>query len=54
MTEGVYTAAAVARLAAEKRIEMPITDAVHAILEGRTSVDNAIASLMKRPFKAED
>lgn len=54
VTEGVYTAAAVARLAEERRIEMPITDAVHAILEGRTSVDDAIAGLMNRPFKAED
>ena len=54
VTEGVYTAAAVARLAEEKRIEMPITDAVHAILEGLLSVDDAIAGLMSRPFKAED
>lgn len=54
VTEGVYTAAAVARLAGEKRIEMPITAAVHAILEGRVSVDDAIAGLMSRPFKAED
>jgi hypothetical protein len=27
---------------------------VHAILEGRVSVDDAIAGLMSRPFKAED
>lgn len=54
VTEGVYTAAAVARLAQDKRIEMPITDAVNAILEGRMSVDDAIAGLMSRPFKAED
>lgn len=54
VTEGVYTAAAVVRLAEEKRIEMPITEAVHAILEGRVSVDDAIAGLMSRPFKAED
>ena len=54
VTEGVYTAAAVARLAEEKRIDMPITNAVHAILGGRLSVDDAIAGLMNRPFKAED
>ncbi len=54
VTEGVYTAAAVVRLAAEKRVEMPITEAVHAILEGRLSVDDAITGLMSRPFKAED
>ncbi len=54
VTEGVYTAAAVVRLAEEKRVEMPITEAVHAILEGRVSVDDAISGLMSRPFKAED
>lgn len=54
VTEGVYTAAAVVRLAEEKRIEMPITEAVHAVLEGRLSVDDAISGLMRRPFKAED
>jgi glycerol-3-phosphate dehydrogenase (NAD(P)+) len=54
VTEGVYTAAAVVRLADEKKIEMPITEAVHAILEGRSTVDDAIANLMSRPFKAED
>jgi glycerol-3-phosphate dehydrogenase (NAD(P)+) len=54
VTEGVYTAAAVVRLAEQKRIEMPISMAVHAILEGRVSVDDAISSLMSRPFKAED
>lgn len=54
VTEGVYTAAAVVRLAERKHIEMPITAAVHAVLEGRVSVDDAIAGLMSRPFKAED
>jgi glycerol-3-phosphate dehydrogenase (NAD(P)+) len=54
VTEGVYTAAAAVRLAREKGVEMPISEAVHAIIEGRTSVDDAIAGLMQRPFKAED
>jgi glycerol-3-phosphate dehydrogenase (NAD(P)+) len=54
VTEGVYTAAAVARIAAAKGIEMPIVEAVNAILEGRATVDDAIAQLMRRPFKAED
>lgn len=53
VTEGVWTAAAVVRLAREKRIEMPIAEAVHAIVEGRASVDDAIAALLSRPFKAE-
>jgi len=54
VTEGIYTSAAVARIAAERHIEMPITDAVHAVLEGRLTVDDAIAGLLRRPFKAED
>ncbi len=54
VTEGVYTAAAVVRLAREKSVEMPIASAVHAIIEGRLSVDDAITSLMLRPLKAED
>lgn len=54
VTEGVYTAAAVVRLAREKRIEMPIAEAVHAIVEGRVGVDDAIAALLARPFKAEE
>lgn len=54
VTEGVYTAAAVVRLARERGIEMPIAEAVHAIVEGRHSVDEAITALMQRPLKAED
>lgn len=54
VTEGVFTAAAVVRLAGEHKIDMPITAAVHAVLEGHQSVDDAIAGLMSRPFKAED
>lgn len=54
VTEGVYTAAAVVRLAREKNIAMPIAEAVHAIIEGQISVDDAIAGLMQRPLKAED
>ncbi len=54
VTEGVYTAAAVVRLARGKGIEMPIAEAVHDIVEGRATVDDAIARLMQRPFKAED
>ncbi len=54
VTEGVYTAAAVVALARDKRIDMPIAEAVHAIIEERTSVEDAIAGLMQRPLKAED
>jgi glycerol-3-phosphate dehydrogenase (NAD(P)+) len=54
VTEGVYTAVAVRRLAAEKGIDMPICAAVCDIVEGRASVADAIGKLMQRPLKAED
>ncbi len=54
IAEGVYTAAAVTRVAAEKVIDMPISQAVHAIVEGRISVDDAIEALLSRPFKIEN
>lgn len=54
VTEGVYTAAAVKRLAREHGIEMPICRAVSDILDGAVSVDGAIAGLLQRPLKAED
>lgn len=54
VTEGVFTAAALVRLAHEHRVEMPIAEAVNAIIEGRLSVDDAITGLMQRPLKAED
>ena len=54
MTEGVYTSAALVRLAREKCVDMPIAEAVHGIIEGRLTVEEAITALMKRPLKAED
>jgi glycerol-3-phosphate dehydrogenase (NAD(P)+) len=53
VAEGVYTAAAVARVAAEKGVDMPICRAVHAIVEGRLSIDAAIEALLSRPQRAE-
>jgi glycerol-3-phosphate dehydrogenase (NAD(P)+) len=53
VTEGVYTAAAVALTSATTGTDMPICRAVHGILEGRIEVDAAIAGLLSRPFKAE-
>lgn len=54
VTEGVYTASAVAQIAKDKSIDMPITFAVASILNGKISVDGAIEQLMGRPQKAED
>lgn len=53
VTEGVWTAAAVVRISRARNVEMPIAEAVHAIVEGHASVDDAIAALLSRPFKAE-
>ena len=53
VAEGVYTAAAVARVAAARGIDMPICQAVHAIVEGRLTVDAAIEGLLSRPQRAE-
>lgn len=53
VTEGVWTAAAVVKIARAKGVEMPIAEAVHEIVEGHARVDDAIAALLSRPFKAE-
>lgn len=53
VAEGVYTAAAVVSIAQSRGIDMPIAQAVHAIVEGHVSVDNAIEALLSRPFKME-
>ncbi|KAB2939226.1 MAG: NAD(P)-dependent glycerol-3-phosphate dehydrogenase [Hyphomicrobium sp.] len=54
VTEGVYTAAAVRRIAEEKGVDMPICTAVCDVIDGRASVMDAIGQLMQRPLKAED
>lgn len=53
VTEGVATTGAVVRLARKIGVEMPIAEAVHAIIEGRITVDAAIDGLLSRPFRAE-
>jgi glycerol-3-phosphate dehydrogenase (NAD(P)+) len=53
LTEGMFTAAVLLDLARAKDIDMPITQAVAAILAGDLSVDAAIEALLARPFRAE-
>jgi glycerol-3-phosphate dehydrogenase (NAD(P)+) len=53
VAEGVYTAAAVVRRAKELGLEMPISEAVHGIVDGHITVDAAIEALLSRPLKAE-
>ena len=53
VAEGVFTAAAVARVAAAKGVDMPISQAVAAIVDGSLGVDTAIEALLSRPQRAE-
>jgi glycerol-3-phosphate dehydrogenase (NAD(P)+) len=53
VTEGVATAPVLRKLAAEHGVEMPICDAVAAVIEGEISVDEAIVRLLMRPTRAE-
>ncbi|MGI9494266.1 MAG: NAD(P)H-dependent glycerol-3-phosphate dehydrogenase [Geminicoccaceae bacterium] len=54
LVEGVATAKAVVRLASRyPRVEVPICQAVDAILAGDLEIEQAIAALMSRPLKAE-
>jgi len=54
--EGVATAAVVDRMAihAKLKLDMPIASAVHRIVSGQLSVDNAIGELLTRPQRAEN
>lgn len=51
--EGVATARAVARLAAAEGVEMPITDVVAALADGRATLADAMQALLSRPLKQE-
>jgi glycerol-3-phosphate dehydrogenase (NAD(P)+) len=53
LAEGAFTAAALVEMAKERGVEMPIAEAVDAILAGRIDVDQAIEMLLMRPLKAE-
>jgi glycerol-3-phosphate dehydrogenase (NAD(P)+) len=53
LAEGVFTAAVLVAMAADRGIDMPIAGAVAAVLDGTLSIDAAIESLLTRPFKAE-
>lgn len=53
VTEGVATASAMVEIAGARGIELPIAEAVHAVLSGRTTVDAAIGALLARPLRSE-
>ena len=53
VAEGAFTAPVLARLAREKGIDMPIVDAVDALIAGRANVDEVLGALLSRPPKSE-
>jgi glycerol-3-phosphate dehydrogenase (NAD(P)+) len=53
VAEGAFTAPVLARLAQEKRIDMPIVEAVDALVAGRANVDQVLDGLLARPPRAE-
>ena len=53
IAEGAFTAPVLARLAREKGIDMPIVDAVDALVAGRATVDEVLGALLSRPPRPE-
>ena len=53
IAEGAFTAPVLARLAKEKGIDMPIVEAVDALISGRSNVDQVLGALLSRPPKSE-
>jgi glycerol-3-phosphate dehydrogenase (NAD(P)+) len=54
LAEGVFTAPVILEMALERNVEMPISTAIAAVLAEKASVDEAIESLLTRPFRAEN
>jgi glycerol-3-phosphate dehydrogenase (NAD(P)+) len=54
LAEGAFTAPVLVELAAARNVDMPVSRAVAAILDGRLTIDAAIEGLLTRPFKAEE
>jgi glycerol-3-phosphate dehydrogenase (NAD(P)+) len=53
LAEGAFTAPILVELARRKNVDMPVAEAVDAVLAGRAEVKEAIEQLMARPIKAE-
>ena len=53
VAEGAFTAPVLARLAREKGVDMPIVEAVDALIAGRAGVDDVLGALLTRPPRAE-
>jgi glycerol-3-phosphate dehydrogenase (NAD(P)+) len=53
VSEGTYSASAAVARAREFGVELPICEAVRAILTGELEVDEAIEAILSRPFRSE-
>jgi glycerol-3-phosphate dehydrogenase (NAD(P)+) len=53
VAEGAFTAPVLARLAKEKGVDMPIVNAVDALIAGRANVDQVLDALLSRPPRPE-
>ncbi len=53
VTEGVFSAGAVVAIAGRLGVEMPICEAVNAVVKGRMTVDEAVEAVLSRPLRPE-
>ncbi|WP_375451069.1 NAD(P)H-dependent glycerol-3-phosphate dehydrogenase [uncultured Devosia sp.] len=54
LAEGVSTTPVAAQLARSLAVDMPLIEAVNAVLEGTATIQTVVAGLMSRPLKRED
>ncbi len=54
LAEGAATASALVTLAGRHALEVPIADAVAAVLAGKRSIDAAVEAILSRPFRDEE
>ena len=54
LAEGQFTAPVLVELAASQGVDVPVSNAVAAILAGKITIDAAIEGLLTRPFKSEE
>ena len=54
LVEGALTAAALMQMARAGSVEMPISAAVEALIDGRIDAAQAVGALLARPLKGED
>ena len=53
LAEGAATAMIATKLVRKHDVDAPIIDATAALIEGKTTIDQAVAALMARPLRAE-